>query len=369
MTRIACIRSCLGLALFLTPLALAQTPTPPANAGCDASEEQLRQAVVEVHEKQRNVGLAALIHRGDNLTFSVHEGLTDLEHAVPVDARTRFGIGSITKLFTAVALLKLQAAGQLDLDEPIQKYVADFPTKPEGEITLGMLATHRSGIPHPQAVRTPKLFATHYETAVSALEVFADEPLVAAPGSEQMYSSSNYNLLAAIIENVAEQPFTQFVQKAIFDQLSLSNTSFDNVLRPLPHRTRRYSFYRPWTYAESQELFLVPLWDYSFNTGGGNIISTAADVAKFGAALMKPGFLAAEQFDLLYSEEWFGDRDEEGRRFIYASGANPGLQAGLSVHPDGEVSATVLSNTWGLGSRSGEMTQLAKHLARMCLGR
>ena len=122
----------------------------------------------------------------------------------------------------------------------------------------------------------------------------------------------------------------------------------------------------PWTYAESNELFLVPVWDYSFNTGGGNIVATAADVARFGAALFTPGLLPEEELELLQSTEWFGDVDETGRKFIYVSGANPGLQAGLAIIPDLGISAAVLSNTWGLGSRSGEMTQLALELARLC---
>jgi serine beta-lactamase-like protein LACTB, mitochondrial len=357
----------LALALVLAPPAETQTAT--TRIECEATDADLRQVIAEIHEKQRNVGLSAVIHQGGELVFSEHLGQADLEHDVEVGAHTHFGIASITKLFTAVTLLKLQTSGLIDLDAPIQKYVKSFPKKPEGEITVRMLVTHRSGIPHPQASRTPQLFATHYETATEALEVFDGDSLVAVPGSEQVYSSSNYNLLAAIIEQVAEQAFTNVVQREIFDSLNLSNTSFDHVLRPLPHRARRYSFYHPWTYEESQELFLVPLWDYSFNTGGGNIISTAADVAKFGAALTKPGILPSEELDLLYSEAWFGEHDDQGRQYIHITGANPGVQAGLTIYPDWEIAAVILSNTWGIGSRSGEMVNLAHQLAQMCIDR
>jgi len=158
----------------------------------------------------------------------------------------------------------------------------------------------------------------------------------------------------------------EVVATAIFGPLNLTATSFDNVLRPLPSRARRYSYYHPWTYAESNELFLVPVWDYSFNTGGGNIVATATDVARFGAALSKPGLLPEEELNLLQSADWFGDIDDNGKKFMYASGANPGVQAGLAIIPESGVAAAILSNTWGLGSRSGEMTQLALHLARLC---
>jgi serine beta-lactamase-like protein LACTB, mitochondrial len=357
----------LALTWALVLSTAAATRSAAAAPRCEAPADSLRHAVRTVHEKQRNVGLAALMTRDGERVFSLDLGLADLEQNVQVDTQTRFGIASVTKLFTAVALLDLVASGKIDLDAPVQTYVPSFPVKPQGTITVRMLATHRSGIPHPQK-RTPEFFATHYETATAALVVFANDSLVAVPGSERVYSSSNYNLLAAMIESVTGKTFQEVVKQEIFLPLKLANTSFDDVLRPLPHRARRYSFYHPWTYAESSELYVVPTWDYSFNLGGGNIVTTASDLATFGAALSRPGFLTAEQLDLLYDEEWFGASDDRGRRYLMATGANPGLQAGLAVYRDLGVVAVVLSNTWGIGSRSAEMVNLAPKLAGMCLG-
>jgi CubicO group peptidase (beta-lactamase class C family) len=337
-----------------------------AEPGCRSSDAELRSRISDIHTKQSNVGLAAVIVRGEHVVFTEYLGLADVEFGVSVDRNTRFGVASITKLYTAVTLLQLRANGQLELSDTVQKHYPDFPRKPEGEITLEMLAMHKSGIPHPQSVRTPKLFATHFETATDAVSVFADDDLLFTPGSDAKYSSSNYNLIAAVSEQITDQNFKAVVAAGIFDVLNLTETRFDNALRPLPFRARRYSYYRPWTYAESNELFLVPVWDYSFNTGGGNIVATAADVARFGAALTKPGLLPEEELKLLQSTEWFGDIDDNGQQYIFASGANPGVQAGLAIIPGSEIAAVVLSNTWGLGSRSGEMTQLALHLARLC---
>jgi serine beta-lactamase-like protein LACTB len=337
-----------------------------AGPGCLASDAELRGAISEIHTKQNNVGLSATIVVGERVVFTENLGLADVEFGIAVDSNTRFGVASITKLYTAVTLLRLRADGRLELGDTVQKHYPDFPQKPEGEITLEMLALHKSGIPHPQSVRTPKLFATHYENATDAVSVFADDELLFAPGSDAKYSSSNYNLIAAVIEQLSGKNFKDIVATTIFEALNLTQTGFDNVLRPLPSRARRYSFYHPWTYAESDELFLVPVWDYSFNTGGGNIVATATDVARFGAALSKPGLLPQEELMLLQSAEWFGDIDDNGQEFMYVSGANPGVQAGLAIIPESGIAAVVLSNTWGLGSRSGEMTQLALHLARLC---
>jgi CubicO group peptidase (beta-lactamase class C family) len=354
----------LVIALYLQP-AISDAKVRHSTQ-CLTPNGDLHEAVVEIHEKQKNIGVVAVISKQGELVFSDFLGFADIEHQVPISGDTRLGIASITKLFTAVMVLKLKAAQLVDLDSPVQRYVAAFPKKPEGEITIRMLLEHRSGIPHPQAVRTPKLFATHYETATDALEVFADEPLSFPPGTDSAYSSSNYNLLAAVIEQITGKKFTDVVKGEIFNPLEMTHTDFDNVLRTLPDRARRYSYYRPWTYEESEELFVVPSWDYSFNTGGGNIISTAADLSRFANALMQPGLLNQQDLDLLYGENLFGDVDSQGQKYIYASGANQGLQAGLTIFPGSKTAAVVLSNTWGIGSRSAEMTRLSTHLTTLC---
>lgn len=336
-----------------------------APARCLVPSDELRRLVVAVSDKQRNVGLQVAVWRDGSVAYRLALGLADIEHRAPVTDETRFGIASVTKLFTAVTLLELAAAGRLDLDAPVQTYVPAFPEKDQGTITIRMLATHRSGIPHPRD-RTPELFATHYDTATDALEVFAAAELLFAPGTGQRYSSSNYNLLAAVIEAVHERPFVEVVRAMVTSPLGLADTAFDDVRRVLPHRSRRYSYYHPRTYEESDELFVVPSWDYSFNAGGGNMVSTAADLVRFGAALFEPGLLGQAEWALLFSPDWFGDESADSR--LFASGANPGLQASLAIHPTTKTAAAVLANTWGIGSRSAEMTKLAAVLATRCAG-
>lgn len=180
----------------------------------------------------RQVRDPAAIALDGRIVFESHPGMADLEHGVPVDPETRFGIASVTKMVTAVALLQQVEAGAMALDDPVRRHVPDFPAREGGPITLETLATHRSGLPHPSE-RTPALFATHYETATEAMEVYRDVDLAHAP-----------------------------------------------------HRARRYSFYHPWTYAESETLYRVPTWDYSFNPGGGNLTSTVRDLVAFGSALI-----------------------------------------------------------------------------------
>ena len=328
--------------------------------------ESISERIFEVHEKQQNVGVSVAISKNGNIIYDRQIGMADLEHSVKVSDSTRFGVASITKLVTAIAVLELANMNKLDLDLPIQTYVPTYPQKADGEITLRMLLTHTSGIPHPMN-RTPELFATHFETATDAVAFFADDELLFAPGSDSKYSSTNYNLLAAAIEGVTGEAFNDYITREIFDHLGLMNTSFDNVLRTSHNRTERYSFYHPRTYAESTELYLVPKWDYSFNPGGGNIISTPFDLVSFAEAIMQPGYLSEKSYEYLYSEELFGSVDSAAGSYISVTGANPGLQAGLAVFPEQKIAVAVLSNTWGLGSRSAEMVLLAKEIALLVI--
>ena len=224
---------------ILAWLVLILLPVTAIAGQCAADNSAFHDAVLAVHNKQRNVGMGVVVLNAGQEIFSDYIGLADVENNVPVTVDTQFGIASITKLYTAALLLMYEAEGEIDLDATVQKYVSDFPTKREGDITVRMLATHTSGIPHPQAVRTPKLFATHYATAMEALEVFHDDALLSTPGTSASYSSSNYNLLAAIIEQIGGQRFTDIMEQTVFEPLGLDASSFDNVTRVLSHRARR----------------------------------------------------------------------------------------------------------------------------------
>jgi CubicO group peptidase (beta-lactamase class C family) len=99
----------------------------------------------------------------------------------------------------------------------------------------------------------------------------------------------------------------------------------------------------------------VPTCDYSFNLGGGGLLSTAEDLARFGERVTGPGLLTAEARQLFLSDAWFGRSSAEGQRWALITGSNPGVQAGLAIFPGRRTAAAVLANTWGLGARSAEM--------------
>jgi serine beta-lactamase-like protein LACTB, mitochondrial len=364
-------------ARFAPPVQAAAGGAEPA--GCVASRAALDAVVRDVHDRQRNVGLSAAILLRGRLVATWSLGLADLESRRPVTPRTRFGVASITKAFTGVALLQARERGLVDLDAPIQRYVPGFPVKPEGTITLRLLAAHLAGIRHWGPERNASLYARHFDDVKDVLPLFSNDPLVARPASKYSYSSYGYNLIAAAIESATGTGFQRYVEAGVLARLGLRETGFDDVRRLDPRMASRYSFYDLDSYAELQAPVRVPRWDYSHNIAGGNMYSTAEDLVRFGRALLRPGLLSRDSLALLYTRPvvdgvespmsfgWFVGARDKAPRELDISGSNAGLQAALYIFPDDDLAVAVLSNTWGVGSRSGEMVDLALRLGRLCL--
>lgn len=373
------VRSFLGLAGLCLVAAPAHSVT---GTGCAVPNDQLIAAIRAVHDSQLNVGLQTAIHRDGRLVFSSSIGFADRDRKVPVGRTTRFPVASITKAFTGVATLQAVAAGKLNLDTPIQTYVAEFPVKPQLTVTPRRLAAHRAGIRHWGQERDA-LYGRHFASLSAILPLFRDDPLLEKAGLEYQYSSYGYNLLALAVERATRIDFTRYVDRNILKSLRLTRTRFDDVRHPLAGTTKLYSAYDFTAegypeIARSTPLIVVPSRDYSHNMGGGNMSSTAEDLVSFGAAFLRPGLLPAREYDMLFVQPEFAGgpsamsfgffASEPGKeRRLSISGANPGFQAGLLVYPERSLAVSVLSNSWGFGSRSGEMTSdLPKRLADLC---
>jgi serine beta-lactamase-like protein LACTB len=351
---------------------------------CIVNVDSIRAAVHDVATRQANVGMSVAIGRDGRIVFAEGFGMADLEGSVRATPQTRYSVASIGKAFTGVALLKAVERGQLDLDAPIQRYLPDFPRKPGGEITARLLAAHLAGIRHWSNERTPALYARHIEDVRDILPLFAADTLVAVPGTRYSYSSHGYNLLGAALQAATGTRYQDLVARDVFAPLGLASTQFDDVRRIIPWRARKYSFYDLTTFADLTEPVRVPDWDYSHNMAAGNIVSTAEDLVRFGEAMVRPGLLSDASFAAMHrrprvgtvespmSFGWFVSDSTEARRRLHIGGSNAGVQSGLVVHPDERLVIAIVSNTWGKGSRSGELggsgpKDLPARIAAACL--
>lgn len=349
-------------------LACVSSPALTASSACAASNDQLIAAIRAVHEKQKNVGVQTAIRLDGKLVFSDSHGWADRENKIPVTRHTRFPVASLTKGFTGVAALKAVAAGKLALDAPIQTYVPEFPVKRELTITPRRLAAHRAGVRHWGPERQA-LYARHFDRLSDIVDLLKNDPLLPKPGADYQYSSLGYNLLGLAVERATGTEFTRYVHQTILRPLRLTSTRFDDVRKPPKGMTKLYSFFDLVTYAEftREEAPLIPTLDFSHNMAGGNMSSTAEDMTQFGSALLRPGLLPAPQYELFFTQFGFRAPVAGAERRLPLSGASHGHQAGLIIYPDRRMAVAVLSNTWGQGSRSGDMTSgLPSQLADLC---
>jgi CubicO group peptidase (beta-lactamase class C family) len=365
-------------------LALLSAHGAAAAATCSATDAQLGQAVRAVHDKQKNVGAQAAIWLDGRIVWSEGFGFADLEARRPVTRSTSFGIASIAKAITGLAYLKAEGAGLIDPEAPITRYVPELQVSGAEAITPRLLLFHHAGVPHWEgsAART-RLYAMHFDNVAELVPLWNGITLAFKPGSEFLYSSPGFNLLALAVQRATGVEFRAYVQREVLRPLGLASTRFDDPRKRPPGTAERYTWMHPILYYYLPAAERVPRWDYTHNFAGGNMLSTAEDLVRLGAALQAPGYLSQAELEKIATRPKLagGDRTTSSsygwsvsapgaERLISMTGSNAGLQAGVFSYPERKLVVSLLANAWGIGSGSGEMViDLPKRLAELCAPR
>lgn len=350
MRRRACRLLALALAVGVAPAAAA---SPSRSGRYTAAVEQGRRAVRALMETSRAPGLSVAVGVDGAVVWSEGFGSADLELSVPVTPKTRFRIGSVSKLITAAALMKLHEDGRVDLDAPVQRYAPSFPEK-GAAITPRMLSAHLGGIRHYQAkdyTNGRNIDLEHFDSVEDSLKLFADDPLVAPPGTKYAYSTFGYTLLSRVVEAASGAPFLDTLHERVAGPLRMRDTVGDRVRAIVPNRTEFYSL------ANDGQLVHARYVDSSYKWAGGGILSTAEDLVRFGSAHLRPGFLRAETLDLMLTPQrtadgaetgvgigWRVGTDPEGRRIAHHAGSIDGGRAVVVVYRDAGLVVALLSN-------------------------
>ena len=205
---------------------------PPADRQVSAwgtldggTAQRLQAALDEEVNLQKVPGMQAFVRTADGKTWSGVSGTTDLARRDPMQRDDVLRIGSTTKTFTAVLVLKLVEAGRLSLDDPLSKW---FPTVPDAKaISVRDLLNHSSGIPEIiQKGLMKSVIPSTYWTRDELLQLIAQDKSLFTPGSQFSYSNSNYILLGFIVEDITGKPVLQLLHEQILDPLDLKNTFF-----------------------------------------------------------------------------------------------------------------------------------------------
>lgn len=318
------------------------TPTPTAISpelisGIDAWLNQ--------QGKDGNFSGSVLVACQGDVLLSQGYGLADREQNIPNTPQTRFRLGSITKQFTAMAILILEARGKLDVKDPICNYIADCPSTWEG-ITIDHLLTHTSGIPDLISLPDYRSTLTTPSPPKQTIARFKDFPLDFQPGEKWSYSNSGYIVLGYIIEKVSGQSYEDFLQQSIFTPLNLRDTGYDHNSSSLAVG-----------YPDRNSTLPAEFIDMSIPYAAGALYSTVEDLYRWEQALsteqlvpqvyldemFTPHAAIRENWGWAYGYGWFIG-EERGRPFNFHRGEIPGFTTIIARYPDDQVTIIVLSN-------------------------
>ena len=288
---IKAVRLALPLLVVLAGAAGAETP-----AGDKGLEARVDAAVGKLMDEKRTVGAEVTVMRDGKVILAKGYGLANIEFNVPVKADTVFRIGSITKQFTAAAILLLAEEKKLGIDDKLSKYFPDFPRA--DEITLRQVLNHTSGI---HSYTDPKSSIDQHKdmtTAEMVRNIQSLSPLYDfEPGTKYFYSNSGYFLLGAIVEKMSGQPLPAFLKQRFFDKLDLGQTAMDDVLEIVPNRASGYDLIRDEKTRESKGQFRNTTYaSMTWPAGAGAMRSTGGDLAKWHHALFNGKVLKPESF-------------------------------------------------------------------------
>ncbi len=320
-------------------------------------------------------GAVVLVARAGKRVLERQYGLARVDPRIAVTADTRFRIGSITKQFTAAAILKLEEKGRLSVNDPVSKFLPDWPKG--GEVTLRHLLTHSSGIHNYTAKPGFQTGVTAATPLAALIASFKDDPYDFAPGTQFRYSNSGYVLLSQIIEKVTGESYASFLRKTFFEPLGMKDTGVCPSGSPLTNGAIGYAY-------EDGKVRSSTDWEMSNVAGAGNLYSTAGDLFRWNEALFSGQVLSARSLadaftvgvligddpkhpeDTGYGCGWTIDR-LGGAREISHGGELAGFGAYLLRLPEKNLTVVVLLNCVphlpGL-----QQWSLAREIARLALG-
>lgn len=334
----------LVLVLFLVAVAFAAPrsearPTPPGEQEVASRAEEYMAARVR---RDRFSG-SVLIARDGKVLFSRGFGMANLEHDVPNTPDTRFRLASITKQFTAMAVLILQERGKLDVTDPVRKYLPDAPAAWDA-ITVEHLLTHTSGIPNytsfPDFLKTLPVRVT----LPGLIGKFKDKPLDFKPGEKYQYSNSGYIVLGQIIEKASGQPYATFLKEAIFDPLDMKDSGYDLAQPILKHRASGY------VRRLGVLLTHCDYVDMSIPHAAGALYSTVTDLVRWDQALSTEKLVPRKRLEAMFTPRksnygygWIIDQALGRKRYLHAGGIM-GFATMIERFPEEKVLVVALSN-------------------------
>ncbi|MCG8577439.1 MAG: serine hydrolase [Flavobacteriales bacterium] len=302
-------------------------------------------------DKKYNNGPASsvLVTKNYETVYSSIKGSIDLENNIKADELSKFRIGSVSKQFTAIAILKLEEEGKLSVTDSIQQHLPNFPVKSH-TVKIEHLLSHTSGLK--EVTELDIFFSDLMKNGCdpdSLVNYFKDYPLEFEPGSDFSYCNSGYHLLGLIIEKTSGMDYNEYILKHILSPAEMANSMPDNNMTIIPNRASGYE-------EMNGKLVNATYLDMSIPYSAGNLLSTAQDLNNWYKALFDYKIVSqktlekAHQPYLLNDENssgygfgWFID-SLQGEKIISHEGGINGFLSSAWFNPGQKVLTVILSN-------------------------
>ncbi len=354
--RVGIKRAAALVALLLVAVATSAAQTAPAPEWAAQVDDYLNGLV-----KQNRFSGAVLVARDGRVLLSKGYGLANVELEVPNTPQTRFRLGSITKQFTAAAILLLQEQGKLGVQDTVCKYVENCPAA-WASITIHHLLTHTSGIPNLTAFPDYQKTMAAPTTLPEIIARFRDKPLEFKPGERFDYSNSGYILLGSIVEKASGKTYADFMRESVFAPLGMNDTGVEIPGEIIKRRASGYRF-GPTGFVNA------PYLDMTIPHGAGALYSTVEDLYRWDQGLFGGKLLAQKSLDAMLTvvKDFYAygigvDTQFKLRRIGHSGGIN-GFNTYMARFPAERATFIVLSNL----ENSTPTTQIETRLARLAL--
>ncbi len=335
----------------------------------EAFVDSVAEAVIESGE---SVGLSVGIAKGDEPWLAKGYGLANLELKAPATAKSVYRIGSITKQFTAAAVLLLVEDGRLSLDDPLTRFLPDYPTQGH-EVTVRQLLQHTSGIKSFTSLPSYRRDLHQPVTHEDIIKRFKDEPFDFPPGEKFSYCNSGYYLLGVIVEKASGQTYEEFLKERILLPLELKTTVYDRHGLIIPNRAAGYGKawgggFRNADYVNMGQPFAA-----------GALASTVEDLIRWQQGLATHKLLKPASWESMTTRGKLNDgktstyglgvflRKLDDRQTIRHGGGIKGFRSDLAFFPDTSITIAVLTNSEG--AHPERITdRIARHIFTACRG-
>jgi CubicO group peptidase (beta-lactamase class C family) len=331
------------------------------------ARERTDELVAAAMRAHRIPGLSVAVVRAGAAVLEVGYGMASLELCAPATPETTYEIASITKTFTATAVLMLAERGSFELDEPIGRHLSDLPPH-WMDTTVRQLVTHTSGIPNftdqPDYWKGTRLDRPHE----SMLDLVRDLPLLFEPGTGWAYSSTGYYLLGFLIERSRRTDYDTALREMIFEPLGMASTRLNDPYAVVAHRAAGYTW-RDGAFRNKE--YYSPSGTYA----AGGLLSTVSDLARWGLAFATDLLLRSEVRESIpqpgraptASERDQGFRmglgwflfERQGRRVMRHNGSIKGFSSEMARYLDDAVMIVICCNA----ESAGRLDLLADQIA------